>query len=224
MNDSKINNIQIILGTAHLATTPGKCSPDEKFRECVYSREIVAQIHNELKAQGYNVVIDYPELCPNAQIKAATAKLEQSRELRWRSNFVNNVCARHGTKNCIYVSIHVNAAGGDGKWHDARGWSVYTSKGKTRSDELATMLYNQAQKLLPHDSKHYVRSDWSDGDPDYEASFYVLSKTACPAVLTENLFQDNKQDVAFLTSAVGRNTIVKIHVNAIKEYVAKYDK
>ena len=86
------------------------------------------------------------------------------------------------------------------------------------------MLYNQAQKLLPHDSKHYVRSDWSDGDPDYEASFYVLSKTACPAVLTENLFQDNKQDVAFLTSAVGRNTIVKIHVNAIKEYVAKYDK
>jgi len=31
----------IILGTAHLASTPGKCSPDKKFKEYKYSREIV---------------------------------------------------------------------------------------------------------------------------------------------------------------------------------------
>ena len=34
----------IILGTAHLATTPGKCSPDGQFREYAYSREIVAAV------------------------------------------------------------------------------------------------------------------------------------------------------------------------------------
>jgi hypothetical protein len=34
----------IILGTAHLKSTPGKCSPDGKFREYKYSREIVAAV------------------------------------------------------------------------------------------------------------------------------------------------------------------------------------
>ena len=31
----------IILGTAHLDVTPGKCSPDGRFREPVWSREMV---------------------------------------------------------------------------------------------------------------------------------------------------------------------------------------
>lgn len=209
----------IILGTAHLTTTPGKCSPDKNFRECVYSREIVKRVCDELSRLGYRVVIDYPDLQPNTQMKGATWKQEQSRELTWRANFVNSLCAKYGTSNCLYVSIHVNAAGADGKWHDARGWAVYTSPGKTKSDLLATCLYNEAKTLLPHDSKYYVRSDWSDGDPDYEASFYVLTKTKCPAVLTENLFQDNKDDVAYLTSEIGKQTITKIHVDGIVKYI-----
>lgn len=34
----------IILGTAHLKSTPGKCSPDKKFKEYEYSREVVAAV------------------------------------------------------------------------------------------------------------------------------------------------------------------------------------
>ena len=29
---------------------------------------------------------------------------------------------------------------------NARGWSAYTSKGKTKADELATMMYEEAEK------------------------------------------------------------------------------
>lgn len=213
------NKALIIFGTAHLVTTPGKCSPDGKFKECVYSREIVKRVYKELSRMGYHVVIDYSALYPNAQMKGATWKQQQSRELSWRSTFVNNLCAKYGTNNCVYVSIHVNAAGADGKWHDARGWAVYTSPGKTKADLLATDLFNEAKALLPHDSKYYVRADWSDGDPDYEAKFHVLTKTKCPAVLTENLFQDNKEDVAYLTSEIGKQTITKIHVDGIVEYI-----
>lgn len=213
------NKTIIILGTAHLATTPGKCSPDKQFRECIYSREIVRRVYEELSRKGYHVFIDYPDLQPNAQMRGATWKQEQSRELTWRANFVNSLCAKYGTANCLYVSIHVNAAGADGKWHDARGWAVYTSPGKTKSDTLATCLYNEAKALLPKDSKYYVRADWSDGDPDYEANFYVLTKTKCPAVLTENLFQDNKADVDYLTSEIGKQTITKIHVDGITKYI-----
>lgn len=209
----------VILGTAHLGTTPGKCSPDKKFRECIYSREIVKMIKSELEKKGITAVIDYEPLEPNSQMKGATAKQEQSRELTWRANYVNSLCTKYGTSNCVYVSVHVNAAGSNGQWKNARGWSVYTSPGKTKSDTLATYLYNEAKSTLPPTSKYYVRSDFSDGDPDYEASFYVLTKTKCPAVLTENLFQDNKEDVAFLTSDEGKKKIVDIHVNGIIKYI-----
>lgn len=209
----------VILGTAHLGTTPGKCSPDGKFRECEYSREIVKMIKEDLYKKGITAVIDYEPLQPNAKMKGATAKQEQSRELTWRANYVNSLCSKYGTSNCIYVSVHVNAAGADGQWKSARGWSVYTSPGKTKSDTLATYLYNEAKSILPPDSKYYVRSDFSDGDPDYESNFYVLTKTRCPAVLTENLFQDNKQDVTFLTSEEGKQKIVDIHVQGILKYI-----
>lgn len=209
----------VILGTAHLGTTPGKCSPDGKFRECEYSREIVKMIQEDLKEKGITAIIDYESLQPNAQMKGSTVKQEQSRELTWRANYVNNLCSKYGVGNCVYVSVHVNAAGSDGQWKNARGWSVYTSPGKTKSDTLATYLYEEAKAILPPDSKYYVRSDFSDNDPDYEANFYVLTKTRCPAVLTENLFQDNKDDVAFLTSQEGKRKIVEVHVNGILKYI-----
>ena len=211
----------VILGTAHLGTTPGKCSPDGKFRECEYSREIVKIIKEGLEKKGITTIIDYEPLEPNSKIKSATAKQEQSRELTWRANFVNNLCSKYGTSNCVYVSVHVNAAGSDGKWKNARGWSVYTSPGQTKSDSLATLLYDEAKTILPHDSKYYVSSDFSDGDPDYEAKFYILTHTKCPAVLTENLFQDNKDDVAFLTSNEGKQKIADIHINGIYKWITK---
>jgi N-acetylmuramoyl-L-alanine amidase len=36
-----------------------------------------------------------------------------------------------------------------------------------------------------------------------ESNFYVLKHTNCPAVLTENFFQDTKSDVEYLTSDLG---------------------
>lgn len=209
----------VILGTAHLGTTPGKCSPDGKFRECEYSREIVKMIKDSLESKGVRVAIDYEPLEPNNEMKGSNAKQEQSRELTWRARYVNNICNAFGTKNCLYVSVHVNASGSDGKWKSARGWSVYTSPGKTKADTLATYLYEEAKAILPADNKHYVRADFSDGDPDYEANFYVLTKTLCPAVLTENLFQDNQEDVKFLLSPEGKQKIVDIHVNGILKYL-----
>ena len=204
----------VILGTAHLATTPGKSSPDKKFRECIFSREIVQRIKQELESNGITTFIDYLPLEPNEQMKAPTYKQEQSKELIWRVNYVNNLCSKYGANNCLYVSVHVNAAGMGTNWMNARGWLVYTSKGNTKSDLLADLLYKEAKELLPS-----VRSDFSDGDPDYESDFYVLAKTKCPAVLTENLFQDKKADVEFLTSEEGKNAIVKVHVDGILDYI-----
>lgn len=202
--------ITIIIGTAHQKSILGKGSPDGKFREYKYSREVAKAVYDILQSMGYRTIID---------IEDDDLGLSQSRELSLRCSIVNELVKQY--KNCIYVSIHVNAAGSDGKWHDATGWEVYTSKGKTESDELATCLYNAA-RYNAQDKK--MRTDYSDGDPDKEAHLYVLKNTNCPAVLTENFFQDNKKDVDYLTSDEGFHAIVRLHVEGILNYILIKDK
>jgi N-acetylmuramoyl-L-alanine amidase len=50
-------------------------------------------------------------------------------------------------------------------------------------------------------------------------SLAMCRDTNCPAVLTENLFQDNENDVAFLLSDEGKKKIVDIHVQGILKYI-----
>lgn len=195
----------IIFGTAHQKSILGKGSPDGKFKEYQYSREVVQAASSILKNMGYRVFIDVTEDDLN---------LPQAKELSTRCRIVNELVKQY--KDCIYVSVHVNAAASDGKWHEATGWEVYTSVGKTKADELATCLYNAA-KLNMKDKK--MRTDTSDGDPDKEAHLYVLKNTNCPAVLTENFFMDNKKDVEYLTSDEGFHAIVRLHVEGILKYI-----
>lgn len=218
----------IILGTAHSANIAGKHSPDKKFREYEYSRKVANGVKVGLEAKGVHVIIDIPD---------NNISSNQSVELKKRMNIVNNICAKYGAGNCAYVSIHVNAAGADGKWHNAGGWCIFTTKGQNNSDKLATCIHEVAQEELKkyshlveqgkktgaYSAKQVgVRADYSDGDPDLEANFYVIRHTACPSVLSENMFQDTKADVEWLLSDEGFNAIVDIHVNGILKWIEKY--
>ena len=196
----------IILGTAHLKSTPGKCSPDKRLKEYAYSREIVSAVKAILSNMGYNVFVD---------IEDADLNVTQQQELSLRCKIVNELCKQY---DCIYVSIHVNAAASDGKWHNATGWEIYTSPGKTKADDLATCIFNAAKYNLK-DKK--LRTDLSDGDPDKEANLYVLKHTNCPAVLTENFFMDTKSDVDYLLSDEGFHEITRLHVEGILSYLNK---
>lgn len=193
--------MKILLDNGHGYNTPGKRSPDDRLREYVYTRQITLEIDKELKKLGY----DSERIVTEDNDVSLTA----------RCNRVNKFCDKLGSNNVILVSVHVNAAG-NGGWLAVRGWSAYTSKGKTKSDELAEHLYIAAEKYL---EGHKLRRDKSDGDSDQEADFTVLTKTKCSAVLTENLFQDNKEDVNFLLSAEGRKAIVDLHVQGIISYI-----
>ena len=217
----------VILGTAHGKNVSGKRSPDNSLEEYRYSREIVNRLRTALEARGCVVYVDMPE---------DIVPLPQQQELRMRCNYVNKVCKKHGKDNCLYVSIHVNAAGGEGKWMLAGGWCAYTSRGKTISDTLAKCLYDAAEVHLHeyatimdegkkeglYSSKQTpIRMDMSDGDKDMEADFFVLKHTACAAVLTENLFMDNKRDVAFLNSKDGKLAIVGLHRDGIINFIKR---
>lgn len=63
------------------------------------------------------------------------------------------------------------------------------------------------------------RTDYSDGDPDKEAGFYILQHTRCAAALTENGFQDFRESLQFLESPEGKKAIVTLHVVGILAFI-----
>lgn len=194
-----------MIDNGHGEDTKGKRSPDGALKEYAYAREIANEVVRELVELSYDV--------------ERVVKEDWDVSLPERVRRVNEVCARCGKENVILVSIHCNAAGNGTKWMSARGWSAYTSKGQTMSDRLADLLYEEAEKNFPGMK---IRKDYSDGDPDWEENFYILAKTKCPAVLTENFFQDNRKDVAYLLSPKGKKAIVRTHVDAIVHYINRY--
>lgn len=201
--------MKILINRAHTNDTPGKCSPDNKFREWVYSGEICKAIVDELRGYGFD-----------AQVIEQKTYYGPGKGLQQVTDDVNKICAQVGAGNVILVSVHVNASS-NGKWSSATGWSAYTTPGVTKADTLANDLYWAAELTLKPKGKEF-RTDYSDGDPDLEERFYILKHTDCPAVLTENFFQDNKKDVAYLTSEEGKADLVKVHVDGILAYLQNH--
>ena len=194
-----MSKIKVILGTAHDELTPGKCSPDKSIREYQYSRDMCRRIQAILKQKGIDCFID----------------IEGNREisLQNRCNIVNRYCAQYGSKNCLYVSIHLNAAG-NGDWMNARGFSVWVSNNASQNSKImARIICDNAIK------KNLMGNRCIPSTKYWQANFYVLRGTNCPAILTENLFQDNRQDVNFLLSETGKETLANLHVESIMEYI-----
>ena len=196
-----MKNLVVILDAGHGSNTPGKCSPDKSLYEWSWNREIVAMLCERLYGLNVETVILVPE--------------EHDVPLKERVHRVNTIVhdAKIAGKECFLISIHINAAG-HGTWNNASGWSVWVSNNASeKSKQFAQIAYEQA-KLLDLCGNRVVPKEnyWT-------SNFYILKNTPCPAVLTENMFQDNKEDVAFLKSEEGKEKIVELHFNAIKKYL-----
>ena len=177
-----------------------KHSPDNRLKEYVYCREIAQRVSRELTLRGVDTLLLVPE-------KTDTPLKERVRK-------VNGWAKKLGSQNVVLVSIHNNAAGADGKWHSATGFSVFVSKNaSSKSKKLAQIFTDNAtdmglmgNRCVPPE-KYWVQS------------LAMTRDTVCPAVLTENLFQDNKEEVDFLLSEEGKKAITTLHVNSIIQYI-----
>ena len=149
--------MKILLDNGHGKETPGKRSPDGRLLEWAYTREIARRVNDELQKRGYYSSLLVPE--------------DEDISLQERCRRVNRVCSELGRTNVCLVSIHVNAAGRGDKWYNASGWSCYTTPGQTAGDQLATEICKAALENLPG---HKMRFDYTDGDADLEAAFYIL--------------------------------------------------
>tara|TARA_R110001592_G_scaffold183118_3_gene426686 strand:+ start:1980 stop:2714 length:735 start_codon:yes stop_codon:yes gene_type:complete len=162
-----------------------------------------------------SIVSRLMKLCAEAGIECVNlVDTQEDMPLSERTNTAN---ALHKSRlndggKSIYISIHADAF----KKESANGWSTFTSVGETKSDKIATILYEKAEAEFEGE---YIRKDtYSDGDVDKESNFWVLSKTAMPAVLSENFFMTNYDNChKYLLSEDGRDRIAKIHFEMIKE-------
>ena len=190
-----------LIDNGHGADTPGKCSPDRRLLEYAYTRDIAQRMVDKLNEAGFEAMRIVTE--------------EKDISLSERCRRVNAICNKYGKGNVLLVSIHCDAMPpNDNKWHTARGWSARVSLNASfNSKQLARHLIAAAKECGLK-----VR-EYSRQVPYWSQNLAICRDTLCPAVLTENLFQDNRDDMQFLLSDEGRATITKANVLGIINYI-----
>lgn len=191
--------MKVLLDNGHGVETPGKRSPDGRLREYAYTREIANRVMDKLHAAGIDVLRIVPEET-DVPLKERVARA--------------NLCYAECGKRAILVSIHCNAAGNGSTWKSANGWSIFVDPtASSASKRLATAIARIAE------SKGVKVRKQRDDRNYWEQSLYICKHTHCPAVLIENFFQDNREDVEFLLSEAGKQCVTEIMVEGIENYL-----
>lgn len=195
--------IKILIDNGHGEDTRGKQSPDGAFREYAWCREVARMTCDIFQAEGYDAQLLVPEV--------------RDVPLAERCRRAN----RFDKKDTVLVSIHNNAAGNGSRWMKARGWRIFTTRGITEADELAERIYQQAKKTFryPLTVGAYSVARLCH---DYESNFYILLHSYCPAVLVENFFMDNHEDVAYLATDEAKASCAEVIVQGVKDYIDNY--
>jgi len=111
----------------------------------------------------------------------------------------------------FFISIHCNSAADP----SAHGIEVYTTRGNTKADALATSVISSLEAALPELT---FRKDMSDGDPDKEANFAVLAQTKMPAILVEMAFMSNPAEEKLLTNPEFQKRVARAIADGVLNY------
>lgn len=129
-----------------------------------------------------------------------------------QSDSLAEICYVSNSNLCdVFVSVHCNSADNS----DANGTEIFTSRGQTNADLLATDIMNQVSNTFPD---LYVRADYLDGDVDREAGFYVLKNTDMPAVLIELAFISNQFEEQLLSKQSNQDMFARAIARGITDY------
>ncbi|MEM9992453.1 MAG: N-acetylmuramoyl-L-alanine amidase, partial [Bacteroidota bacterium] len=191
------------LDNGHGEDTLGKRSPEfeldgitVQFFEYEFNRDIVGRIIAGLRERG----IQYTNVVP--EIEDIT--------LQERTNRANRL-HRNGQLPVIFVSVHSNAAvpAPGSNWTPAHGIETWHHKNSSNGKKIAGVF-----------QKHLIQATgWRNRKLKTTAlrNLFVLNKTVMPAVLTENGFFNNKEEVKKLMRDDVRQAIADAHIAAIFE-------
>lgn len=183
---------RIIIDYAHGINVAGKGSPDGRHKEYRWSREILERVIEGLVKLNVPISISNPSDYETGLIK--------------RLHIMNGIPGP-----AFVFSLHNNAAGMGDVWKNARGASIWTTFGRTKSDGYATFIFETLQNHLP---EIYWRKDNTDGDVDFESNFTVLMSIH-PSVLLEWLFQDDQKDLLLIENPEIKERLINALVEAL---------
>ncbi len=191
--------MKIVIDPGHAGRNidPGAVNPKSGLQEADAALSVSRLVTSYLTTVGYEVKLTRNEW-----------EQGESDNLSYRTALSNDWGAD------VFVSLHCNSA----ENARAKGYEVWTSPGDTKGDQLATCLYKQISTEFPD---RVGRTDYSDGDPDKEARFYVLIHTYAPACLIEMAFISNDEEATLLADSYWQDRYARAIARGITDYVAE---
>lgn len=196
-----MKNITIILNSGHGKETAGKKSPLNSDGRQLFEWKFTRELSKRIK-----------QACDIKGIKCIQANTDDSDpSLTTRANNINKIVRKESEqgRQCLMIDLHGNAAGNGSQWMNASGWEVWSTVGTTNSDKFANLLCECFKSIFPNKKLRGHK----------EKNFTLIYKCACPCVLTENFFYDNKEDFELVMSEEGLQKITDLHMTAIYKYI-----
>ena len=182
-----------ILDNGHGADTPGKRSPmlmdGRQFRECFFNREVVTRMISMLKNLGLRAL----KLVPEHEDIPLSIRVA-------RANALNQ------THICVLVAVHSNAYGDGRHFTVPRGIETYYHESSKAGKRIAEMFQENLVQVTGWRNRGIRRGN-----------FQLIRDTSMPAILTENGFYTNREQLEYLLDPDWRRRIAEAHVEAIME-------
>lgn len=191
--------MKVLIDNGHGENTPGKRSPDGRLMEWAYSREIADMVVAGLRKRG----VDAERIVKEDSDVPLSERCQRA-----------NVIYKEAGKKAILVSIHCNAAGSGASWMNAHGWSAFVSNNASNNSKKLAEFLAQVAECIPVPVRKPM-----PGQLYWQQNLAICRDTNCPAVLTENFFQDNREDVEYLLSREGKDAVARIHIEGILKYL-----
>ena len=162
--------------------TSGKRSPvwedGSVYYEGVGNRQIVHAASQYLERLGWTVLYTVHPSDPSDVPLSQRIKISNSHFRRYPSAF--------------QISVHSNGFSKE----SANGYEVFTSKGQTKSDKIATVWIDEMRRAFPDLNNRGHK----------EANF-AMNRVHCPSILIETMFHTNRKECEILMSESGREKI-----------------
>jgi N-acetylmuramoyl-L-alanine amidase len=182
-----------ILDNGHGMDTPGKRSPmltdGRQFRECFFNREVVIRMISMLKDLGLRAL----KLVPEREDIPLSIRVA-------RANALNK------THNCVLVAVHSNAYGDGRHFTVPRGIETYYHESSCAGKKIAEMFQENLVQVTGWRNRGIRKGN-----------FQIIRDTSMPAILTENGFYTNREQLEYLLDPDWRRRIAEAHVEAIQE-------
>ncbi len=187
--------ITVVLDAGHGGSDNGAQSSITSL----FEKDINLALVKKIKALNTNAAVDIVLLRETDVYQSPKEKVELANKL----------------KADLFISVHTN--NGPGTDHaDKSGTEVFVSKDQYANSEKSKLLASALIASLGAGTNLPVASNPMQA----KTGVCILQESACPSVLIEAGYMNNKKDISYITSETGKNDFAKSVLSALNDFAA----